>query len=245
MHVANGIEMLEIAAEIVGRVTVINPTLLWDDETVILVDTGYPGQSALIREAMEKAGVPFARLTSIILTHQDLDHIGSLPDLLREAAQQVEVMTSAAEQPFIQGEKRPLRLTPEVITRMMNSLPADYPEERRLAFQSLLEHPPTAKVDRTLADGEELSCAGGITVIATPGHTPGHLCLYHRRSKTLIAGDALAVVDGQLTQNIQYIMDIDEARKSLQKVIGYDIEKVICYHGGLLPVMYSSSLLSW
>ncbi len=48
----------------------------------------------------------------------------------------------------------------------------------------------SVEVNTNLTDGEELDYGGGITVIQVPGHTPGHLCLYHEKSKSLIAGDA-------------------------------------------------------
>ncbi|KJR44677.1 hypothetical protein UF75_4944 [Desulfosporosinus sp. I2] len=35
-------------------------------------------------------------------------------------------------------------------------------------------------------------------MIFTPGHTLGYICLYLNQYKTLIAGDALNVVNGQL-----------------------------------------------
>jgi len=232
MRIATGVEMLEISATIMGKSSVIHPTLLWDDETAVLVDAGYPGQQGLLREAMAQAGVPFARLRYVILTHQDLDHLGSLPALLQEAPQQVDVLASAAARPYIQGELPSLRFTPEVIERVMASLPAEYTEERRQAFRTALEHPPTAQVDLILTDGEVMPCCGGITVIATPGHIPGHLCLYHQPSKTLIAGDALTVVDGQL-QTSPFDMEHEEAFRSLAKLAQYDIATVICYHGGL------------
>jgi glyoxylase-like metal-dependent hydrolase (beta-lactamase superfamily II) len=156
MLVANGVEMLEISAPIMGRLSVIHPTLLWDEDMVILVDTGYPGQLSLIREAMRKADVPLESLKKVIVTHQDLDHIGSLPAILNESPQRVEVFANEVETPFIQGEKRLLKITPEAIIRAVNSLPAEVPEKRRKAFQASLENPPKAKVDKTVADGEEL-----------------------------------------------------------------------------------------
>ena len=57
MNNSGGIYMLEISANIMGTPTVINPTLIWDNDTVILIDTGYPGQLPQIREAIENAGV--------------------------------------------------------------------------------------------------------------------------------------------------------------------------------------------
>jgi glyoxylase-like metal-dependent hydrolase (beta-lactamase superfamily II) len=234
MHIAPGIATLDISATIMGRATVIYPTLLWDEERAVLVDTGFPGQASLFREAIEQAGVPLQKLRTIIVTHQDLDHIGSLPVLLKEAPQTVEVLANDAEKPFIQGEQRPLKITPQVIAQALANLPADMPEQARQALQAALENPPKAPVDRTVADGEELPYCGGITVINTPGHTPGHICLYHRPSKTLIAGDALTAADGQLRgPNPQATLDMPLAMQSLKKLAQYDIERVICYHGGL------------
>jgi glyoxylase-like metal-dependent hydrolase (beta-lactamase superfamily II) len=233
VQIANGIATLEITATIMGQATIIHPTLLWDEQTVILADTGYPGQLPLFREAMQQAGVPFEKLTTIILTHQDLDHIGCLPVMLQAAPQRIEVMAHEAEKPFIQGEQRLLKMTPEVIARAIASLPPEMPEQARQAFQATLENPPKANVDKTLADGEQLPSCGGITVIATPGHTPGHICLYHQPSKTLVAGDALRVVDGQLLgPSPQATLDMPRAMQSVKKLARYDIETVICYHGG-------------
>ena len=91
-----------------------------------------------------------------------------------------------------------------------------------------------SKVDKTLIDGEELPYCGGITVIHTPGHTPGHICLYLKEYKILIAGDALCIDDGLLMmapQSTNYDMDL--SIKSLKKLLNYDIQTVVCYHGGL------------
>lgn len=234
MQIANGIATLEIAATIMGQAAIIYPTLLWDEEKVILADTGYPGQLPVFREAMQKVGVPFEKLTDIILTHQDLDHIGSLPAMLEASPQRIEVWAHAVEKPFIQGEQRLLKLTPEAITRAMAALPPEMPEQARQGFQAVLENPPKAAVDKTIADAEVVPYCGGITVIATPGHTPGHICLYHQPSKTLIAGDALRVVDGHLLgPSPQATLDMREAMQSVKKLAQYDIETVICYHGGL------------
>ena len=89
-------------------------------------------------------------------------------------------------------------------------------------------------IDETLIDGQELPYCGGITVIHTPGHTPGHICLYIKQWKILIAGDIFCVNDGILCREDENLnFDNELNLESIQKLMKYDIETVICYHGGL------------
>ncbi|MTV51091.1 MBL fold metallo-hydrolase [Heliobacillus mobilis] len=244
MKIADGIEMLSISAMVLGRVNTIYPTLLYDNETVLLVDTGFPGQLPLLREAIEKAGIPYTKLNKVIITHQDIDHIGNLAAIQNESPYQIEVFSSEQEKPFIQGEKRLVKMMkPEAIEKAVESLPKDLPEEMRKAFKYTLENPPKGTIDRVVEDGQILPYCGGITVILTPGHTPGHVCLYHQPSKTLIAGDAMNLIDGQLTgPNPQYTNNVNEAFESLKKLNMFDIERVISYHGGLFQGNVNQSI---
>jgi glyoxylase-like metal-dependent hydrolase (beta-lactamase superfamily II) len=234
IHVAKGLTMLEVTATIMGKTETIHPTLIWDTDGATLVDTGYPGQLPLIRAEMMKAEVPFEQLNNIIISHQDIDHIGSLPMILNELPGSVKVLANEIEKPYIEGEKRLLKITPEAIAQAMEALPEGVTDEWRNAFKHRLENPPKGKVHETIVDCEELSHVGGIVVIDTPGHTPGHISLYHKPSKTLIAADAMIVVDGELWGPVQqHCVNYDLAQKSLKKLTKYDIEMVICYHGGL------------
>jgi glyoxylase-like metal-dependent hydrolase (beta-lactamase superfamily II) len=234
MQLAPGLTMLEITATVMGRTTTIYPTLLSDEQNVVLVDTGFPGQLPLFREALEQAGFPLETLTKIIVTHQDIDHIGNLPEMLQHAPRTLEVLATEADRPYIQGEQMLLKFTPQVIARFVASLPADLPEEQRQALKHRMEHPPHAPVDTTLADGQALPYGGGLIVIHTPGHMPGHLCLYHPESLTLIAADALTVAEGKLARpNPSVDADRALAGQSLTKLAHYEIESVITYHGGL------------
>ncbi|HEU4962724.1 MAG TPA: MBL fold metallo-hydrolase [Bacilli bacterium] len=234
MQLGNGIEMLNIQLTTMGRQDTIHPTLLWDENSAVLVDAGYPGQLGLFQAAMEEAGVPFDRLNRIVMTHQDIDHIGCLPDLVEAASQPVEVLANEIEKPYIQGDKRLIKLSPEIVEKIKANMPADTPQEWREAFLAILDNPPQANVDTVVEDGQELPYAGGVIVVNTPGHTPGHISLYHKATKTLIAGDALFVVEGALIgPPPQFTLDVPQAMASLKKLTEYDIQQVICYHGGL------------
>ena len=232
MNIAKGVEVLELTMTIAGNLSIIYPTLIWDDETVILVDAGVPSHLPEIQKVMDQVGARFSRLDKIMITHQDLDHIAGLPGLLRSSDHKVEVLAHEQEKPYIQGEKPLIKLNPNQMAKQLASLP----EEQRKQMEKVLAASLKLKanIDKTVEDGEVLPYCGGITVILTQGHTPGHICMYLNQSKTLISGDALNIIDGQLMgPKPEHAVDIDTARKSLKKLTQYDIETVICYHGGV------------
>ncbi len=229
MRIANGIEMLEIPMNIMGIERKIYPTLIFDEDTVILVDAGVTNSLPEIKKAMENAGVPFERLCKIIVTHQDIDHIGGIKGIIDELPD-VEVLAHDEDKPYIQGEKKLIRLNSNFMDRI-NALP----EEEREKIIDMFEN-VHVEVNKTIFDGEELDYCGGIIVIHTPGHTPGHICLYHKNSKTLIVGDAMNVAEGQLIGPNKLSMNNEEqklATNSLKKFEKYDIKNIISYHGGL------------
>jgi glyoxylase-like metal-dependent hydrolase (beta-lactamase superfamily II) len=229
LKIADGIEMIEISMNLMGGESIICPTLIWDDDTVILIDAGTTGSLSEIKKAMKDAGVPFERLDKIVVTHQDIDHIGGIKDILEELPE-VKVLAHEEDKPYIQGEKKLVRLNSIIMGRI-----SALPEEERKRNLDLFEN-THAPVDITLADGEELADCGGIVIIHTPGHTPGHICLYHKPSKTLIVGDTMRVFGGQLIGPQGQPLnekDMKKAINSLKKFEKYDIENIIAYHGGL------------
>ena len=52
-------------------------------------------------------------LRRIIFTHQDLDHVGSGAALVRQSS--ARVLAHPADAPYIEGELRPLKVTPEML----------------------------------------------------------------------------------------------------------------------------------
>jgi glyoxylase-like metal-dependent hydrolase (beta-lactamase superfamily II) len=165
------------------------------------------------------------------LTHQDIDHIGNLPELVRELDGRLEVICHETEKPYIQGDLPLIKFNPVQMQKLLQTMP----EDRRKQFERNLENPPKASVNTTVSDGQLLPFCGGISVIFTPGHTPGHIGLYHKASRTLISGDSLVAEEGRLCgPRPQVAADIELAIKSLEKYKKYDIETVVCYHGGVV-----------
>ena len=58
------------------------PTVIKDGNNLTLIDTGYPKQIEYIKSALEKDGLDINNIKTIILTHQDIDHIGNVKDIL-------------------------------------------------------------------------------------------------------------------------------------------------------------------
>jgi glyoxylase-like metal-dependent hydrolase (beta-lactamase superfamily II) len=229
MPAITGFEMLEVPADLMGTPSAIYPTLIWDHDQRVLVDTGFPGQLPRLNAAIERAGFSLDQLTTLILTHHDIDHIGGLAEIVRRLQGQVKVLAHQTEKAYIQGDKTPLKLA------QFEANQAALTDETRLLVTRLKAgfERSYAPVDETLEDGQILPYLNGVTVIFTPGHTLGHICLYLQGFKTLIAGDLLRVEDGELSLTLPSInYDNELAKKSLKALIPFDIETVICYHGG-------------
>jgi glyoxylase-like metal-dependent hydrolase (beta-lactamase superfamily II) len=204
-----------------GRPFPLHVTLVVDGANgPTLVDAGLPGQYDAIAGALAEAGVQVRDLERIVVTHQDIDHLGSLPELVRASG--ARVLAHEVEAPFIDGRQTPRFATPEMLARRPELRPA---AER---FQ------PTP-VDQPLHDGDRLDLVGGTRVVATPGHTVGHICLYLERSGTLIAGDALTAAEGRLQgPNPNATPDLPTAAASVRKLAGLDVRAIVCYHGGVV-----------
>lgn len=234
MKIDNGLEMLALPAFFEKGPDEIHPAVLWDDHDVVLVDVGLPGQLPQIRKAMENAAIPFERLSIVIITHHDMDHIGSLRGVIRSFSRKIDVLAHEAEKPYIEARIPPIRLSQlEAVLKAATG-------ERRQRILPLYENLKNtyaqynAKVDRTVCGGETLACCGGIEIIHTPGHTPGHISLYLKQRKTLIAGDMLNA-ENQTLAPAPPVTVVDPAAyvQSLKKLTRYDIQTVLCYHGGL------------
>ncbi|MGG4452097.1 MBL fold metallo-hydrolase [Brevibacillus porteri] len=225
----NQIHFLDISFMYNGSAQVITPVLLQDQHELILVDCGYPDFLPLLQEAALKKQLTLDDLTKVIVTHHDMDHIGSL-SALKRAYPHLEIIAYESEAPYIAGQKTSLRL--EQAQATLEHLSSGEQQHVMEFIRFLQSIEPTA-VDRTVTNHERLPCCGGIEIIHTPGHMPGHISLYLFASKTLIAGDAVVIENGRLEiANPSYTLDIQEAVRSVRHLLEYDIEQLICYHGG-------------
>ncbi|MBU7318280.1 MBL fold metallo-hydrolase [Paenibacillus oleatilyticus] len=225
----NHCHLLDIEFEYGGQKQTITPVLLQDEKDVILVDCGYPHFVPLLEQAVIRCGLRLDSVTKLIVTHHDMDHMGPLAALKR-AFPRIEIIAHEVEAPYIAGTKKSLRL--EQAESTLDVLPEEAKPQAEQFIRFLQSIEPAA-VDRTVADRERLPWCGGIEIVHTPGHMPGHISLYLPESRTLIAGDAVVIEQGKLDiANPQFTLDLEEAVRSVRRLLDYDVERLICYHGG-------------
>ena len=236
----NNIQVLEIRYESGGRTGMIHPVIIRDRDNLILVDAGLVGQRDILEEAVERIGISFSQLTHIFITHHDHDHIGSLR-VIKEKYPYIKIVSSEVESPFIdKSEKSPRLIQAESI---YPTLPEEL-KEGALKFQQFLESIESVAVDIKVNEGGVLEFLPDVEVIMTPGHTPGHASLYHKPTKTIIAGDAVVFENGHLdVANPRYTLDMRSALESIRKLAGYDARRIICYHGGVFEGDCNKELL--
>jgi hydroxyacylglutathione hydrolase len=89
-----------------------------------------------------------------------------------------------------------------------------------------LEHEAVPTADAKLRDGDQVRLGDrNFTVIHTPGHRPGSICLFNYRGKTLIVGDSVC---GEREDLIR--MDKEVYIASLRKLLQVEADTMIMSH---------------
>lgn len=152
------------------RFGMMNCFLVREEDGFTLVDTGMSGSADVILKAAAQLGAPIRRIT---LTHAHTDHVGSL-DALAARLPDAEVSISTRSARFLAGD---LSLDPD-----------EQHDKLRGGWVACTTQP-----NRLLEPGDRV---GSLEVVASPGHTPGHISFLDRRDGTLIAGDAYTTKAG-------------------------------------------------
>ncbi len=185
-----------------------------------LVDPGFAGGGGEILQALARAGVAPSRLRRVILTHTHLDHLGCLPDLL-EAVPGCEVWAHREEaEPLERGDERTVygnRPTEALLRRQFGLPPGRY----RL------------RVQRKLAANDTIETAAGPwSVLHTPGHSAGSICLYCSFREVLISGDTL-FSDGAIGRFDMHGADSQQLQASLACLAQLAVRRLLPGHGAL------------
>jgi glyoxylase-like metal-dependent hydrolase (beta-lactamase superfamily II) len=202
-----------------------------------LVDCGprTPEARAALEAGLEAAGFNLAGIERLVLTHGHVDHFGLAATVAeasgcRVCAHAAEIPKLALDRSFIE----PMRVL---------LAEAGFPGSTGDRLLEVLrryrdQFAPIAPTD-VVADGDRLPLAGGdLTVLHTPGHAQGHICLWD--GEALVAGDLLLE---EISPNPLVEFAVDGARlrtlpalvRSLERVVGLD--PAIAYPGHGEPLV--------
>lgn len=157
----------------------IHQYLIVDNGKLILIDTGLPGNHNSLMENVSSIPKSITDLTHILITHADGDHYGAVNGL-RGLAPNVRVCASVLEaQAMAAGSmSRPLKIN-SVWMKLFHVM-----------TKRLFNSTPTL-TDVILQPGQVLPFLGGLQILDTSGHTPGHLSFYSPSAGILFAGDSI------------------------------------------------------
>jgi glyoxylase-like metal-dependent hydrolase (beta-lactamase superfamily II) len=205
--------MLEVADGVfeIG-ILFVHAHLVVTDDGVVLVDTGLPGRSARIEQALHETRKAIGDVRTILLTHWHADHTGTAAELHRRSG--ARVVAHAIDAAVIDGTE-PLRL---------NRL-------QRMTAKWSGPASPVA-IDEPLRQDGPFSVPG-FTAIHTPGHTAGHVSfLLERAGGVLFTGDAAAGGRRRVRATPRLLTaDVAAARASVARLAEATFDTAVFGHG--------------
>lgn len=177
------------AAPFPAPLMTVNCYLLADGRDAVLVDTASaPGRAdGHVRLLLAHAGVRPQEVTAILLTHCHHDHLGGISNLQQITGAPVLMHT---DERFTLSEAEETYSDRQLLAEWMVGHGVPLGMAGQMAESVHRNAPEHIDSSRLVEDGGEI-VVGSARWLAlhTPGHSPGHLCLYEPEQAVLITGD--------------------------------------------------------
>jgi glyoxylase-like metal-dependent hydrolase (beta-lactamase superfamily II) len=202
-----------------------NCFLIVDETELTLIDAGVRRSYNPLINFIQSLGYSPHQLKNILLTHADLDHVGAAP-ALREI-NGAKIFSSQIEADALAEGRSSRQIRTDLLTPFFSWA------ERQNGSMYM-------QVDQILKKGDRLPILGGLQVIDTPGHTPGHISFFAPRYKLLFAGDSVSTQPDTVRYNRMKLFNWDEAqmRASVHLQAAIRPEIVCSGHG---PVVFDAA----
>lgn len=224
--------MIEKAAEGVYRIFVplphnplknLNSYFIAGRGRNLLIDTGFRLPECLdaMREGLSELGADMSR-TDIFLTHMHTDHCGLAPTLASPGS---EIFISAVDGAILEAPDMPARWREFDGMYIAEGFPEEALRQSRSDNPLRRLGPEPYSDYRYLEDGDVLRYGGRkLVCVLTPGHTPGHMCLYDEENKLMFLGDHILFdITPNITRNYHVEDSLGDYLRNLEKIKAYDI----------------------
>jgi len=199
---------------------VANPYLILDADGLTVIDAGLPRSDKKILAYAAGLGKTPQDIKRIVITHWDFDHVGGLAALKAATGARTHTSQIEADAIVIGKPSRQIKPAGFSLRRMLFSILSPF-------FKLKPFH-----VDEILTEGKTLPVLGGLRVIETPGHTPGHLSFFAPSAGVLFCGDSMVSENGMLLGSRPGITwDEIKARESERKQAALGATIVCSGHG--------------
>jgi len=202
------------------------------DSRNLIIDTGFNMPECLeaMHSGIKELGIDMSK-TDVLSTHVHHDHNGSIPQIISETSKVY--MGRIDREIFIQLMTDADFYWVTAETKFQEEgYPSDELAKTRLSNPARKYRPSGSFDILPLDDGDLISCGDlNWEVILTPGHTPGHICLYEQNHKILITGDHLLF---DITPNITWSMKLDDSLNSylasLKRISALEVRTALSAH---------------
>ncbi len=211
----------------------VNVFLVRTAQGFLLIDCGMETEASFsaLEAGVKALGVEWPEIRTILLTHMHPDHMGLSVKLLELTGAKLLMHESEARHlALVTASNQKAPWLKQAFTDA--GLPEAVQEQIDRHFVQIRRNFHQLAPDRLLSGGERIdTCLGPLEVVWTPGHSPGHMCLYAGRERALFSGDLILEF---ITPNIAWHPDADalaEFLASLECIGKLEIDTILPSHG--------------
>ena len=193
-----------------------------DCDEPVLVETGYPNGTEVLRAGLGDVGIPPSEVAHVVVSHIHTDHTGGVA-MLTEANPDVSVYVHDATANHL--------LDPMTLNESSREAMGDH-------FEAIGELRPVPAENVVRIDSETDVDAGDrtVSIVPTPGHAPDHVSAWDPRSATLFVNEAVGSyyprVDRWLPPATLPRFDVEAVRTSIDRLGDFEADHVALSHFG-------------
>lgn len=192
----------------------VNVWLVQQRDGLTLIDAAQPWNAGDILSVVSEINLP---LREIIITHAHPDHAGAAATLSAQTG--AVVMAHALDANFLLGRCSLSEENGYWLCRAVLGF------GKRL---KLLDPPPVSSVE-LVSDGDQV---GSLSIIHTPGHTPGSISIWWKDEAAVFCGDNVVTSFGSLRIGLPWFtLDHAVQRRGIEKYIRLNARALLPGHG--------------